>query len=930
MKFRWITFMLLELAVTVSAQTYLDSTATVEARVQDLLSRMTLEEKIGQMTQADRGQLNSTEDIGLYFLGSILSGGGSVPESNTPNAWADMVDAFQARALQTRLRIPLLYGIDAVHGNNNVYGAVIFPHQIGMGCTWNPELVREAARVTALEVAGTGIHWTFAPCVAVPRDERWGRTYEGFGETPEIAALLAPAAVKGFQGDSLSGRRSILGCSKHYLGDGGTTGGVDQGNAEMDESTLRAIHLPGYITALEAGVGTVMASFSSWNGQKMHGHHYLLTDVLKTELGFQGFVVSDWNGIDQLEGDYRSDVKQSILAGIDMVMAPSEYASFFNTLKSLVENHEIAIDRIDDAVSRILRIKFALGLFERPFALRSLTDSVGCWEHRQVARQCVRESLVLLKKENGILPLSGEAGTILVAGSKADNIGYQCGGWTITWQGSGGNITPGTTIRSAIEAACAGASVVYSEDGSNTGNADVAVVVIGETPYAEMNGDRQDLSLSAADVAVVRRIKNAGIPTVVILLCGRPMILDKILHFSDCLFTAWLPGTEGGGVADILFGSWAPKGLLTHSWPRSMAHIPLNWGDSPYRPLYPYKHGIVTLEDDGPSAPPLFHSALLLKNGAIVEAAFSKPMNSPGAACGFEIRVNGTARTLTDVRVKTSDPSILELVLEGAANAGDALLLSYTPGTVTAQDGGALAAFDSADVYNYRNEGSGEQAVPGIVEAENFSAMSGIVLEPTQDAGGGSEVTSIDATDWMDYQLAVSDSGNYQVSIRYAAETRAGRVGLVHNGQIRAVVDLPASGGSQVWATVTTEISLDQGLQTLKVFAFIGGFSLNWLQFDWVTSVAPETKPVAFSLAQNYPNPFNHQTLLSYRIPGRSSVDISVYDLNSRKVAKLVEEVQEAGEKTVCWDASGYASGLYLVMLRTGGHRYVKKIMVLK
>jgi beta-glucosidase len=599
---RWCTFIifLLFTVTRIFSQVYLDSTASVDARVEDLLSRMTLDEKVGQMTQADRGNLGSGDDIKTYFLGSVLSGGGSAPVNNTPTGWANMYDGFQSKALETRLKIPIIYGIDAVHGHNNVYGAVIFPHNIGMGCTWDPDLVRQAARITALEVAGTGIDWTFGPCIAVPRDERWGRTYEGFGETAEITTLMSPAAVAGFQGDSLAYRGSIVACAKHYVGDGGTTGGIDRGNTEVDEMTLRAIHLPGYVSALAAGVGTVMVSYSSWNGQPMHSNKYLLTDVLKTELGFDGFVVSDWNGIDQLGDSYSEAVKNAINAGIDMAMAPGNYATFISTLKQLVNDDSVSISRIDDAVSRILRIKFKLGLFERPYTDRSLTTQIGSQEHRLVARQCVRESMVLLKNEMNILPLSKTDGKILVAGSNANNIGNQCGGWTISWQGHSGNITIGTTILAAVQRAVSGATVVFSEDGSGVSDADVSVIVIGERPYAEGYGDRDDLSLPAADVETVQRIKEAGIPTVVILISGRPMIVEAVLPFTDVLFAAWLPGTEGDGIADILFGDYQPTGMLTHSWPRSMDQIPINWGDENYDPLYPYKYRISAVNENRP------------------------------------------------------------------------------------------------------------------------------------------------------------------------------------------------------------------------------------------------------------------------------------------------------------------------------------------
>lgn len=578
---------------TLVSDKYKNSNYSVDERVEDLLSRMTLAEKIGQMMQVERGFIQADEDIGKYYIGSILSGGGSVPTLNEPTAWADMVDNFQIKALGTRLGIPLIYGIDAVHGHNNVYGAVIFPHNIGLGCTGDPVLIEQAARATAEEVAGTGIHWTFSPCIAVVCDERWGRTYEGFGETPELSEMMAAAAVSGYQGDVLSTDGAILACAKHFLGDGGTTDGHDQGNTEVDEATMRQIHLPGYISAIEAGVGSIMVSYSSWNGEKMHGSSYWLTTVLKNELGFDGFVVSDWGGIKQLPGDFASDIETSVNAGIDMIMLPQRYQDFMTTTLDLVQSGRILEARIDNAVCRILRKKFQMGLFESPFTDRSLTASIGSQEHRDIARQCVRESMVLLKNVDQCLPISDSVTHIHVAGKNADDLGNQCGGWTISWQGSSGAITIGTTILEAIqERAGSSVTVSYSVDGSNAAGADIGIVVIGETPYAESVGDRSNPELSVEDIAVTEEMYAAGIPVVVILISGRPMIIDSIINKCTAFIAAWLPGTEADGVADVLFGDYSPTGKLTHSWPRSMDQIPINIGDNNYDPLFTYGFGL--------------------------------------------------------------------------------------------------------------------------------------------------------------------------------------------------------------------------------------------------------------------------------------------------------------------------------------------------
>jgi beta-glucosidase len=550
-----------------------------EKEVQALLAQMTLGEKIGQMVQVDSGALVDNKDVTKFYLGSVLSGGSSDPAAgNSPQAWLDEVNGFKAEALQTRLKIPLIYGIDAVHGHNNIEGAVIFPHHIGMGATHDPALVRRAEQVTAAEVAGTGIRWAFAPCIAVPQDERWGRTYEGYSDQPDLVAELGAAAVKGFQGEELSNDPlSVLACAKHFVGDGGTHGGKDQGDAECDEATLRRLYLPPYAAAIKAGAGSIMVSYSSWNGAKMHGNKYLLTDVLKGELGFQGFLVSDWAAIDQISPDYRADVQSSINAGLDMVMIPygpgrhNNYVEFIRDLKALVAEGKVPQSRIDDAVTRILRIKYQMGLFDGDNTDPKLTAAIGSPEHRAVARECVRESLVLLKNEHQTLPLSKQLKHLVVVGEAADDLGMQCGGWTIDWQGRKGKVTPGgTTLLAAIKGAVsAGTTVTYSADGSDLTGADAVVVVVGEEPYAEMKGDRQNLDLSEADRALIAKAKATGAPVVTILYSGRPLVLGPALKESDAFVAAWLPGTEGEGMTDVLFGDTPFTGTLARNWPKS-------------------------------------------------------------------------------------------------------------------------------------------------------------------------------------------------------------------------------------------------------------------------------------------------------------------------------------------------------------------------
>lgn len=579
---------------------------THDAEIKTLVAQMTLTEKAGQMTQPDLKALKDFSDIDKLALGSVLSGGSSDPQSgNRLSDWADLYQNCQRHALQSRLGIPILYGIDAVHGHNNVLGAVIFPHNIGLGCTRNPGLIEQISRVTAKEVRATGIQWAFAPCITVPQDIRWGRTYEGYSEDPAIVSSLGLAAVKGLQGDALNAADTVIACAKHFVGDGGTTfigtngkAGLDQGDVRVDEATLRAVHMAGYPAAIDAGVATIMPSYSSWHGVKCSANKYLLTDVLKKELGFDGFVISDYNAIDQIvpspaknasvssenafgqvrTANYKKCIEISINAGMDMVMLTDRYREFITLLTELVNEGKIPMSRIDDAVTRILRVKYAHGL--RPqMALAEidpqLQKSFGSVEHRTIARKAVQQSLVLLKNEAHLLPLAHKLKRIHVAGRGADDLGMQCGGWTIGWQGANGPVTPGgTTIFAALQQrAGTNTQVTMSRDGSGAEGADVGIVVIGENPYAEGKGDRLDLTLSPEDTAAVAKMKATGIPTVVVVLSGRPLILGEVANQADAIVAAWLPGTEGAGITDVLFGDEKFTGKLSFNWPRAMANI---------------------------------------------------------------------------------------------------------------------------------------------------------------------------------------------------------------------------------------------------------------------------------------------------------------------------------------------------------------------
>jgi beta-glucosidase len=596
-------------------------------KAERLLSKMTLDQKIGQMTQPERLHI-SPDEVKAFHIGSVLSGGGSIPGENRVADWVEMNDAYWAASMdedESHLAIPVLYGVDAIHGNSNVREATVFPHNIGLGACNDPDLLERIARTTAREILATGVEWTFAPTLAVARDDHWGRTYESYSEDPEIVSAYATGFVRGLQGDL--GDDSVVACLKHFVGDGGTGNGVDQGDTVCAEDELWRVHLAPYLPALEAGVLTVMVSLSSWNGEKCHGHRYLLTDLLKGELGFQGFVVSDWNGIDQLSDDFAEATGLSVNAGIDMFMVPEKWKEFISVLRTLVEQRVVPEERIDDAVRRILRVKHMYGLFEkpRPTARRwSNHETFGSPKHREVAREAVRKSLVLLKNENGSLPLDRDI-RILVAGKNADDRGHQCGGFTLEWQGTSGNdrVEGGTSIWEGIQRVAPNAHLSPDGSAAAAGEFDVAVVVIGEKPYAEGMGDLRvpaepgsevpnpgcdahqsfgDLlppygenlelaQLHPEDLETIRTVRAQGIPVVAVLVSGRPLVVNQELEEASAFVAAWLPGSEGQGVADVLFGDHDFQGRLPFSWPKADGDNP-NRGDQPDHSLFPYGFGL--------------------------------------------------------------------------------------------------------------------------------------------------------------------------------------------------------------------------------------------------------------------------------------------------------------------------------------------------
>ncbi|XP_021626030.1 beta-glucosidase BoGH3B isoform X2 [Manihot esculenta] len=527
-----------------------------------------------------------------------------------------MINGFQNGSLSSRLGIPMIYGIDAVHGHNNVYNATIFPHNVGLGATRDPNLMKRIGSATALEVRATGIPYVFAPCIAVCRDPRWGRCYESYSEDHKIVEDMTEI-ILGLQGDLpansrkgvpyVGGKKKVAACAKHFVGDGGTTKGINENNTVTDKHGLLSIHMPAYSDSIIKGVSTIMVSYSSWNGDKMHANRELITGFLKNTLKFKGFVISDWQGIDRItsppHANYSYSIQAAIQAGIDMVMVPFNYTEFIDDLTYLVKKNVITIDRIDDAVGRILFVKFSMGLFENPLADFSLVNELGSQEHRDLAKEAVRKSLVLLKNgkngSNPLLPLPKKASKILVAGTHADNLGYQCGGWTIAWQGfTGNNYTRGTTVLSAIRSVVdRSTEVVFQENPDSnfvkSNNFAYAIVAVGEPPYAETAGDSMDLTMMDPGPTVISNVCEA-VKCVVVIVSGRPIVIEPYLSSIDALVAAWLPGTEGQGVTDVLYGDYQFSGKLPRTWFKNVDQLPMNVGDSHYDPLFPFGFGLKT------------------------------------------------------------------------------------------------------------------------------------------------------------------------------------------------------------------------------------------------------------------------------------------------------------------------------------------------
>ncbi|KDC48940.1 glycoside hydrolase family 3 protein [Pseudoalteromonas fuliginea] len=699
----------------------------IEAQIVTFLENMTLEQKVAQMIQPEIRDI-TVEDMRKYGFGSYLNGGGAFPNGDkhaTPEDWVALAEKMYQASIDDSVdgsKIPTMWGTDAVHGHNNVIGATLFPHNIGLGAANNPDLIEQIASITAVEVMATGIDWVFAPTVAVVRDDRWGRTYEGYSEDPKIVHDYSAAIVNGLQGkadgDFLSDKR-VISTVKHFIGDGGTVDGDDQGNNIDSEQSLFDIHAQGYVGGLSAGSQSVMASFNSWNGVKNHGNKYLLTDVLKTRMGFDGFVVGDWNGHGQIKGCTNESCPEAVNAGLDIFMVPTgAWKPLYENTIAQVNAGKISMSRIDDAVARILRVKLRAGLFDKPSPAKRLysgkTELIGAQAHREVARQAVRESLVLLKNKNNLLPIAANQ-RVLVAGDGVDNIGKQSGGWSITWQGTNNKNAdfPGaTSIYKGLEEqiSAAGGSVTLSADGTFEQRPDVAIVVFGEEPYAEGHGDKDNLEFERGNkksLALLSSLKEQGIPVVSVFISGRPMWVNSELNASDAFLAAWLPGTEGAGIADVLLKAADGtiqnnfKGKLSFSWPKSAVQTAVNKGDENYDPLLPYGFGLTygdknVLADDLDEDSKLDNSGLTSMD--ILVGAPVAPWRLLLKSGDELLDVSSSTHEFGAIKYRTEDKTVQEdarqFNFSGAEKASVEIVTSFAEDTIAYVEANSVISFD--------------------------------------------------------------------------------------------------------------------------------------------------------------------------------------------------------------------------------------------
>ena len=812
------------LLLSMNGQSSKSASKSVETQVTEIMNTMSLDDKIGQMIIADFGILhNNLQDIATYKIGNILFGGDSDPNTNTAEAWADICDSLQRIAISANQHIPLFLATDAIHGHSNVSNATIFPQNIAMGCTRNTHLISEQGRITASEVAATGIRLAFTPHYVVPRDERWGGIFEGYSENPVDVKKFGKAYLEGFNSVKTADGGMVLACPK-YSGDVSfNNDAVDVKNSIQFGSKLLPLTDSIFI---ESGA-IMISSFQFANNPKID-QQFSLVETLKKNTSFKGMIVSDWELVNTIHCDYHTIVKNAINAGIDLFTEPSSYKQFIKTMKQCVTNGEISKERIDDAVKRILTQKIKIGLMNHPLAYRDLLGKIGDKGRKNIVRQCVRESAVILLNKNNILPISKKAARIHVAGSAANNMAMQCGGWTIGWQGLGDNVIPGKTMLEALKQAASGVKISYSKNGQGATGSELGIVVIGENPYAEWYGNKKDLSISQEDINAVVNIKNANVPVVCIILSGRPLILDPIIDYCDAIVASWLPGPEIEGLTDILMGEAKPSGLLSQSWPLTMNQIAENYGEIVYNPLFPYQTGITTLEITKYRTPRLL-SANVIKKGGAIELAFSRPISTFNATDNFSITTAGKTQKPVSGELKPDNAAQIILALKDSIKANQKVSLNFEIGVVKSKDGEELLPFKNFNVFNPYTTLKKIYHIPAMIQAEKYSDQKDIEIQDCWDDKGGQAI-ALEKNEWVEYVLTSTFPGYYTVNFRIQS-TKKTEISLSLDGREIGTANVPATKEG-TWKTVEMKnVYITNGKQTFTVYVKGEACSINWISF---------------------------------------------------------------------------------------------------
>jgi len=798
---------------------------TVDEKVSELLKSMTLEDKIGQMLIADYGALrDNVNDISSYKIGNVLFGADSDPDLNTASSWAQLCDSLQNIAISANMHIPLFLGTDAIHGHSNVSTATIFPQNIGMGCTRNTRLVSEEGKIVANEAAATGIRLIFSPSFVVPRDERWGGTYEGYSEDPALVSLMGNAFVNGLNDIILPDGGHTVACPK-YSG----TVGFKKDKSEGKGGALYNSKSNPINDSTLLNTGALMVSSMLLISDQNTESQMKQIQAFKSKYNYEGFVISDWETASNMQGDYRTVVKNCINAGVDMFMETSSYKQFTETVKHCIVTGEISKDRIDDAVTRILRQKIKSGLFNHPLSFPELLPKVGDKASRTIAKQCVRESAVVLVNKNNVLPISKKAIRIHVAGSAANNMAMQCGGWTINWQGLGDKDIFGQTFIEALKQEGTNSKITYSKNGQGATGSEVGIVVIGEEPYADWYGNKQELFLSQEDINAVMNIKNANVPVVCVILSGRPVILDPILNYCDAIVAGWLPGPEISGLTDVLFGNVKPKGLLSQSWPISMSQIGENFGDTNYNPLFAYGTGITTFENTKYNSPRLL-SANVIRNGAAVELAFSKTITEFSDAKSFTIISNNKAQTPSIVISKTENPSCIILILDDSIKVNQKVQVNFENGFIKSKDGGIVLPFKHFNAFNPISTIKKIYKIPAMIQAEKYSDQRDIDIQECWDDKNGQAIV-LEKGEWSEYSLNSNFPGFYSVIFRVQS-TNKSELSLSVDGREIGTVKIPASKPG-VWTSVQLKkVYITNGKQTFTITSKGEPVAINWISFD--------------------------------------------------------------------------------------------------